>query len=71
MNFKKIPPKKSRIIMILFLASGAAGIFVGLSNNILMYSTMGVINLCLGGLFGWVYLTQEPQQDKRKKKRKD
>jgi hypothetical protein len=33
---------------------------------------MGVINLCLGAFFGWIFLTQKPQlDDKRKKKRND
>jgi hypothetical protein len=38
----------------------------------LMITFMGVINLCLGGFFGWVLLTQKPKlDDKRKKKHND
>jgi hypothetical protein len=30
-------------------------------------TTLGVINLCLGGFIGWIFLTQQPKsRDKRK-----
>ena len=69
MNFKKIPPKKSKIIMALFFVSGGIGIAIGLTQNVFMSTTMGVVNICPGGLFGWLFFTQKPHQDPRKRKR--
>lgn len=56
--------------MALFFGTGGWGIVFGLygPNPYLMVVFLGVINLCLGGLFGYVFLTQEPKlRDKRKK----
>ncbi len=64
-----IPPKKLKIIMLAFFGTGAAGIAMGLSQHQFMVTFLAVINICLGGFFGWVFLTQEPKlRDKRKKK---
>ncbi|MFB5597945.1 MAG: hypothetical protein ACE5RJ_02875 [Nitrosopumilaceae archaeon] len=69
---KYIPPKKLKIIMLAFFVTGALGIIVGLfikSPNSFMITFLGVINICLGGFVGWIFLTQEPKlRDKRKKK---
>jgi len=52
--------------------TGAFGILVGLgvpgNQPILMMSFMGVINICLGGFFGFIFLTQEPKSEQRRKK---
>lgn len=57
--------------MILFFSTAAWGIYMGLSvpSQISFYLTsLGVINLCLGGFVGWLFLTQQPKsRDKRKK----
>jgi len=57
--------------MILFFGTGIMGIAIGLSipsQISLNITSLGVINLCLGGLVGWIFLTQEPRsKDKRKK----
>ncbi|HEX9846709.1 MAG TPA: hypothetical protein VGA92_09675 [Candidatus Nitrosotenuis sp.] len=70
---KYIPPKKLKIIMIMFFAGGIWGIVSGLfiiKPFVFFIVVFGVINLCLGGLFGYRLLTQvKPSPDERKKKR--
>jgi uncharacterized membrane protein HdeD (DUF308 family) len=71
---KYVSPLRLKILMIMFFGSGILGIVVGLRvappQGTLLITFMGVINLCLGGVFGWVLLTQKPKlEDKRKKKR--
>jgi len=57
--------------MILFFGTGIMGIVVGLSipsQTSLSITSLAVINLGLGGLVGWIFLTQKPKsRDKRKK----
>ncbi len=66
---KYIPPHKLKVIMGLFFGTGIAGIFLGLNNNVFYLTFLGVINLCLGGFAGWIFLTQKPRlRDKRKEK---
>jgi hypothetical protein len=60
----------------MFFGTGILGIVIGLyvapPKTTLIMTFMGVINLCLGGFFGWIFLTQKPQlNDKRKKKHRD
>lgn len=68
---KYVKPQKLKVLMILFFGTGSIGIIVGLSqpSQISFFITfMGVINICLGGFIGWIFLTQEPPlRDKRKK----
>ncbi len=68
---KYIKPKKLKVLMILFFGTGIMGIVIGLSipSQISFYITsLAVINLCLGGFVGWIFLTQKPRsRDKRKK----
>ncbi|MBM3911275.1 MAG: hypothetical protein FJ356_06460 [Thaumarchaeota archaeon] len=64
-----IKPKRLKLLMILFFGTAGWGIIYGLygPNPNLMIVFLGVVNLCLGGLFGYVFLTQEPRlRDKRK-----
>jgi len=64
--------------MMMFFGTGILGIVIGLtiapglsSDSSLLITFMGVINLSLGGFFGWIFLTQEPkEEDKRKRKQK-
>lgn len=64
----RIRPRKLRIMTVAFLATGAAGIAIGLGAQALygaqtFYVTfLGTINLCLGGLSGWLYLTRRPRR---------
>ncbi|HEY4680261.1 MAG TPA: hypothetical protein VIH04_03230 [Nitrosarchaeum sp.] len=76
---KYVKPLRLKILMMMFFGTGVLGIVVGLyvaphqaPQAILLITFMGVINLILGGFFGWVFLTQTPESnDKRKKKRND
>jgi hypothetical protein len=68
---KYIKPKKLKVLMILFFGTGIMGIVIGLSipsQTSFSITSLAVINLCLGGLVGWIFLTQKPRlKDKRKK----
>ena len=67
---KYISPKKLKVLMILFFGTGIMGIVIGLtipSPTSFSITSLGTINLCLGGLVGWIFLTQKPRsKDKRK-----
>ena len=48
------------------------GLFVAPHQGTLLFTFMGVINLSLGGFFGWIFLTQtQESNEKRKKKSND
>jgi hypothetical protein len=68
---KYIKPQKLKVMMLMFFGTGIMGIVMGLtipSQMSLYLTSLGVINLCLGGLVGWIFLTQQPRsRDKRKK----
>ena len=72
---KYIPPKKLKVLMIMFFVAAGFGIFVGLvvatsGMQGLIITLLGVINLCLGGLMGYLLLTQKPKvRDSRKYKK--
>ncbi len=54
--------------MLMFFGTGIWGIGMGLSFNFFYLTTLGVINICLGGFVGWIFFTQQPRsKDKRKK----
>ena len=71
---KYIPPSRLKLLMGMFYVTGSLGIVIGLysSPNVTVFITfMGVINIGLGALFTFVYLTQQNREpDKRKKKSK-
>ena len=69
MKFKNLPPKKLKVLMALFFGSGVLGIIVGLTYTQFMYTVTGVVNLCLGGLVGWIFLTHEPRESRKKRKK--
>ncbi len=62
----------------MFFGTGIGGIIIGLtiapsmsSNSSLIITFMGVVNLSLGGFFGWIFFTQQPTaQDPIKRKHK-
>jgi len=68
---KYIKPQKLKVLMMMFFGTGIMGIVIGLSipSQMSFFITfLGVINFCLGGFVGWLFLTQEPRlKDKRKK----
>ncbi len=71
-----IEPTRAKFLMMMFFATGAIGIVVGLSpisppSMTMMITFMGVINVGLGAFFSFLLLTQiQKEPDKRKKKRK-
>lgn len=71
-----IEPTRVKVLMMMFFATGAIGIVVGLSpisppSMTMMITFMGVINIGLGAFFSFLLLTQiQKEPDKRKKKRK-
>ncbi len=71
LKIRYISPRKLRTIMGMFLCTGAAGILIGLQYSTFHITVLGTINLCLGGVFGWILLTQPPRdRDRRKKARR-
>jgi hypothetical protein len=70
---KWISPKKIKILLVLFFGTGAWGIVAGLfliKPQIFFIVLFGVINICLGGFFGYRLLTQGPKPEKSSEKRK-
>ena len=74
---KYVNPLRLKILMMMFLGTGILGIFIGLAvapgftrDSSLLITFMGVINLSLGGLFGWIFLTQKPEDETGKRKPK-
>lgn len=70
---RRLPKKKLRNLMILFLCTGTLGIVIGLyATGPPLLTIMGVTQLCLGGVFGWKFLTQEPEtsEDRRRRRHK-
>ena len=72
MKIKYIQPKKLKVLIALFFGTAGMGIFVGLviatGIQSLYITFLGVVNLCLGGLVGYLLLTQKPKvRDTRKK----
>lgn len=70
-KLRYVEPRRLKVIMAMFFATGTTGIFLGLANAAFYLTALGVINLCLGGLFGWIFFTQEPRRSgKRQNSRK-
>ena len=75
---KYIQPLKLKVLMMMFFGTGILGIVIGLvvapnfsHDTSILITFMGVINLSLGGFFGWLFLTQPSKEpDKRKRKPK-
>ena len=77
MKLKYVNPKKLKVLMAVFFGVGLWGIVFGLwlgnfattssqSLNYFMVVILGVINLLLGGLVSYLFLTQERKIDPRK-----
>ena len=70
-----IEPTRVKVLMMMFFATGAVGIIIGLSGFTpasfkIMITFMGVINIGLGAFFSFLFLTQTRKApDKRKKKK--
>ncbi len=73
MKLKYVPPKKLKVLTGLFFCSGSLGMIMGLAGEGgFVMTAFGAGLFCIGGITGWMLLTQEPKlRDKRKKKRGD
>lgn len=71
MRFKRVPPKKLKVLTALFFCSGGMGIASGLwGGGGLVMTGFATAILCLGGLTGWMLLTRDPSaRDSRKRRR--
>jgi len=71
MKFKYIPPKKLKVLIVMFFVGAGVGILLGLFSNYLYLTLLGVVNLILGGVMGFILLLQAPRvRDDRKKYKK-
>jgi hypothetical protein len=71
MKFKYIPPKKLKVLIVMFFVGAGVGILLGLFSNYLYLTLLGVVNLILGGVMGFILLMQAPRvRDDRKKYKK-
>ena len=71
MKFKYIPPKKLKVLIVMFFVGAGVGIILGLLSNYLYLTLLGVVNLILGGVMGFILLLQAPRvRDDRKKYKK-
>ena len=69
MKFKYIPPTKLKVLIVMFFVGAGVGIILGLFSNYLYLTLLGVVNLILGGVMGFILLIQAPRvRDGRKKK---
>jgi len=62
---KYIPPKKLKVLLIMFFAAAGFGMFSGLflatsGAQGLMITLLGVVNLCLGGFMGFLFSRKNP-----------
>jgi hypothetical protein len=70
---KWIPPKKLKVLTILFLGTGIWGIIAGMliiKPIPMMLVLFGVINLCIGAFIGYRYFMQGPKPERSFDKRK-
>ena len=70
MKFKYIPPKKLKVLIVMFFVGAGVGIFLGLTHHHMYLTLLGVVNLILGGVMGGILLLQAPKvRDSRRKKK--
>lgn len=70
---KWIPPKKLKVLTVLFFATGAWGIISGMffiKPTMMFIVFFGVINICVGGFVGYRFFTQGPKPEWSPKKSK-
>ena len=70
MKFKYIPPKKLKVLIVMFFVGAGVGIMLGLTHHHMYLTLLGVVNLILGGVMGGILLLQAPKvRDTRRKKK--
>lgn len=73
MRLKRLPRRKLKVLTGLFFGAGSLGILAGLgSGGGMTMTAFGTAFVCIGGITGWMLLTQEPSslRDKRERKRR-
>lgn len=68
---RPIPPRKLKVLMMLFFISGTWGIVAGLfiiKPQIFFIVVFGVINICLGAFCGYKFLTRDDTKSEKRKK---
>ena len=71
MKFKYIPPTKLKVLIVMFFVGAGVGIMIGLIHHHMYLTLLGVVNLILGGVMGFILLLQAPRvRDDRKKYKK-
>ena len=71
MKFKYIPPQKLKVLIVMFFVGAGVGIMLGLIHHHMYLTLLGVVNLILGGVMGFILLVQAPRvRDDRKKYKK-
>ena len=71
MKFKYIPPTKLKVLIVMFFVGAGVGIMLGLIHQSMYLTLLGVVNLILGGVMGFILLVQAPRvRDDRKKYKK-
>lgn len=72
-KLKRIPRRKLKVMTGMFFGAGSLGILAGLgSGGGFTMTAFGTALVCIGGLTGWMLLTQDPMsaRDRRKKRRR-
>jgi len=70
MKFKYIPPTKLKVLIVMFFVGAGVGIMIGLIHHHMYLTLLGVVNLILGGVMGFILLMQTPKvRDSRRKKK--
>ena len=69
MKFRRIKPKKLKVLTIMFFGTGGLGIGMGLYFGDFSMSSIGTSFICIGGFIGWMVLTGKHERDPRKKKK--
>ncbi|MFQ6025776.1 MAG: hypothetical protein ACE5JT_04610 [Nitrosopumilaceae archaeon] len=69
----RITREKQKILAVIFLGAGAWGIGISymmpqFGDTSLYVTLLGVINLSLGGIVGYYYLTRVPVKSRKRKK---
>ncbi len=70
---KWLPPKKLKVLMVLFFATGGWGIISGtflIKPTMMFIVYFGLINICIGGFLGYRFFTQGPKPERLSEKRK-
>ncbi len=69
MKFRRIKPKKLKVLTLMFFGTGGLGIIMGLRSGDFNMTSIGTSFICIGGFIGWMFLTGKHDRDPRKRKK--